>query len=170
MPDKDLCVLVDEEDRVLGEVERAICHGNPAFIHRTAHVVVTDDTGRILLQKRSRNKDMQPGKWDTAVGGHLDPGEDYLDAALREYREELGHDAPKPLRRLFDMRVRTAYESENVRVFFVTDPGPFSPDSGEIDELRFFSSAELALLDRSELTPGLVMELALLKKKGIVFF
>jgi len=66
------------------------CHGNPALVHRAVHVLVVNAAGELLLQKRSARKDIQPGKWDTSVGGHLEPGESYFAAALREMREELG--------------------------------------------------------------------------------
>ncbi|MEM5947484.1 NUDIX domain-containing protein [Spirochaetia bacterium 38H-sp] len=168
MPDTEKCVLVDEYDRVLGEVDRSLCHKDPSLIHRTSHVVVIDRDDRLLLQKRSLSKDMEPGKWDTAVGGHLSPGENYEDAAMREYAEELGHFPPVPLKKLFDMRVRTDRESENVRVFLCTDNGPFSPDKKEISELRFFSSSELASLEKEDMTPGLAIELKLLEEKGII--
>jgi isopentenyldiphosphate isomerase len=81
---------VDEQDQVIGQAPRSECHGNPALVHRVAHVLVFDRSDRLLLQKRSMTKDIQPGRWDTSVGGHLDPGESYLEAACREMREELG--------------------------------------------------------------------------------
>ncbi len=82
--------IVDENDRVICQAPRSVCHGDPSLIHRVAHVLVFNRRGQLLLQKRSRSKDIQPGRWDTSVGGHLDPGEDYLEAAYREMREELG--------------------------------------------------------------------------------
>ena len=76
-----------------GRFLRSECHGNPELIHKSVHVVVLDSTGtKILLQKRSHSKDIQPGKWDTAVGGHVAAGESVADAAIRELAEELGCD------------------------------------------------------------------------------
>ena len=80
----ELFEIVDEHDQVIGRAPRAECHGNPALLHRTAHVVVFSTDGRLLLQKRAASKDIQPGKWDTAVGGHLTPGETYEQGARRE--------------------------------------------------------------------------------------
>ena len=110
--------IYDEAGNRIGRALRSECHGNPALLHHTSHVVVFHPAGgRILLQKRSRSKDIQPGKWDTAVGGHVDAGEDYLTAALRELREELGVTASAgELRHLFDSKIRNAVESEDVRV------------------------------------------------------
>ena len=95
--------IVDEDNNIIGTATRAECHGNPELIHRTAHVIIIDDSNRILLQKRSQDKDIQPGKWDTAVGGHLDVGESFKDGAIRELKEELGVSTELPLKFLFDM-------------------------------------------------------------------
>lgn len=59
--------VFDETGNPLGLAPRSACHGNPRLVHRTAHVVVTHPDGRLLLQKRAATKDIQPGKWDTAV-------------------------------------------------------------------------------------------------------
>ena len=63
---------VDVTDRVVGRARRSECHGNPALVHRTAHVVVFSSDGRLLLQKRPAHKDIQPGRWDTAVGAYVE--------------------------------------------------------------------------------------------------
>src|SRR5512137_1106823 len=86
----ELFDIVDDDDRVIGTARRGECHGNPALIHRAVHVLVVNANGDMLLQKRSASKDIQPGKWDTSVGGHLEPGESYHAAAVREMQEELG--------------------------------------------------------------------------------
>ena len=57
--------IVDEHGKVAGKALRSECHGNPVLVHRTAHVMVFHPDGRLLLQKRSLKKDIQPGKWDT---------------------------------------------------------------------------------------------------------
>ena len=68
----DLLDIYNNSGWRIGMALRSQCHGNPKLLHHTAHVVVFHpDGGRILLQKRSMDKDIQPGKWDTAVGGHL---------------------------------------------------------------------------------------------------
>ena len=58
--------------------------------HRAVHILVFDGTGRVLLQKRSMLKDLSPGLWDSSCSGHLDAGEDYDAAAIRELAEEIG--------------------------------------------------------------------------------
>lgn len=58
--------------------------------HKIAAVAVIDDKNRILLQRRSMNKLINPGKWDIAAAGHVDAGEDTFTTALRETAEEVG--------------------------------------------------------------------------------
>ena len=163
--------IYDEAGNRIGRALRSECHGNPALLHHTSHVVIFHPDGeRLLLQKRSRNKDIQPGKWDTAVGGHVDCGEDYLTAARRELREELGvSEFPGELRYLFDSKIRNSIESEDVRVYGLTFAGPFRFQTEEIDEIRFWTKEELADLENRKLfTPNLVSELALLRERDFL--
>lgn len=146
--------IVDEHDRVIGRARRSECHGNPALVHRVAHVLVFNSGGELLLQKRSRHKDIQPGRWDTSVGGHLDPGEDYLEAARREMQEELGI-AGVPLTFLYPSQVRNEIESENVATYLARHDGEVVFPPEEIEEVRFWSPAEIeAALGTGTFTPN----------------
>ncbi|MFO7820904.1 MAG: NUDIX domain-containing protein [Lentisphaeria bacterium] len=160
--------IVDEDNRIIGMASREQVHGNPQLIHRTAHVVVFGTDNRILLQKRSPTKDIQPGKWDTAVGGHLVPGEDYATAARREAAEELGITPRElPFLYLFDLKIRNEIESENVRVYAIIHDGPFDPPTAEIDELRFWDKNEIAKQRGTGcFTPNLEVELDKLEQSG----
>ncbi len=136
--------IVDEDDRVIGRAPRADCHGNPALIHRVSHVLVFNHRNQLLLQKRSRHKDIQPGRWDTSVGGHLEPGESYLDAAYREMREELGIDGV-PLTFLYHSKIRNEIESENVATYFARHDGVFQFPPEEIEEIRYWDAGEIEM-------------------------
>ena len=142
MQEEDILEIVDEQDRVIGTAPRHRCHGDPSLIHRVAHVLVVNRRGEILLQKRSPHKDVQPGKWDTSVGGHLDPGEGYEEAARRELREELGISAAE-LTFLYAYPLRNEVESENVRTYHCRHDGRVHPDPVEITEVRFWSCVEI---------------------------
>jgi isopentenyldiphosphate isomerase len=85
----ELLPVVDDNDVVQGVRRRGDIHalGLP---HRAVHVLVFDAQGRLFLQLRSNNKDTHPGKWTTSACGHVDPDEDYAEAASRELQEELG--------------------------------------------------------------------------------
>ncbi|RME38122.1 MAG: NUDIX domain-containing protein, partial [Deltaproteobacteria bacterium] len=142
MQDKELFDIVDEEDRVVGRATRSECHGNPSLIHRVVHVLVFDCKGCLLLQKRHPDKDIQPGKWDTSVGGHLDAGEDYLQAARREMAEELGIRGV-PLTFLYKSRIRNEIESENVATYMVQWDGPIRSNPDEITEVRYWRPVDI---------------------------
>jgi isopentenyl-diphosphate delta-isomerase type 1 len=157
----ELFEIVDDDDRVIGTARRSECHGNPALVHRAVHVLVVNAAGELLLQKRSARKDIQPGKWDTSVGGHLEPGESYLDAARREMHEELGL-AGLPLTFLYHSRIRNAIESENIATFLTRFDGAVAWNPDEIDEVRCWTAAEIdAHLGREVFTPNFEKEWAM---------
>src|SRR6266542_4522429 len=87
--------VVNERDEPVRRALRSEVHAN-AWLHRAVHVLVFDDHCRLFLQKRSMKKDTCPGLWDSSCSGHLDAGEDYDAAAIRELQEELGLSVTTP--------------------------------------------------------------------------
>jgi isopentenyldiphosphate isomerase len=81
--------VVNERDEVIRRATRREVHATGLW-HRAVHILVFDDSGRVFLQKRSLLKDLSPGLWDSSCSGHLDAGEDYDTAAVRELGEEIG--------------------------------------------------------------------------------
>ena len=82
--------VVDAAGNVVGKATRGECHGGSMLLHPVVHLHVFNSRGELYLQKRPAWKDIQPGRWDTAVGGHVDYGETIAEALRREVREELG--------------------------------------------------------------------------------
>lgn len=162
--------IYDEAGNHVGTAPRRVCHGDPRLIHRTAHVVVIHPaTGFVLLQKRSMSKDIQPGKWDTAVGGHLALGETFEQGARRELAEELGVTGAVDLKYLFDAKIRNEIESEDTRVFALYQADGFRFQTGEIDEIRFWSPEQLFdVRERENFTPNLCVELDKLRDIGLI--
>lgn len=63
--------LVNENGVVIGKATRQECHSGSFLLHPVVHLHVFNSRGQLYLQKRALNKDIQPGKWDTSVGGHV---------------------------------------------------------------------------------------------------
>lgn len=150
--------IVDQTDRVIGTASRDAVHGNPELIHRVAHVLVFDGAGRLFLQKRAANKEVQPNKWDTSVGGHVETGELYHDAAVREMKEELGISGPEPVE-LYRYLHRNSFESEMVTTYRVEWNGPVHIQDEEISEGRFWNLVEIDSSDPDQFTPNFLDEL-----------
>ena len=144
--------VVDETGCPTGQtVERSVAHAQ-GIRHRTAHVwLVRRRTGRlqVLLQKRSENKDSNPGKYDISSAGHIPAGVDFIPSALRELREELGVDAaPEELILCGNRRARADgvfhghpfHDREYARVFALwrdLDEKDFELQKEEIDSVRW---------------------------------
>ena len=138
----ELFPLVDENGVVIGKATRSFCHGGSKPLHPVVHLHILNSKGELYLQKRSMKKDIQPGKWDTAVGGHIDYGEEVEEALKREAREELGI-------REFEYFLVTKYlfesdiERELINCFKTTYNGIITPDLDEVDEGRFWSITDI---------------------------
>jgi isopentenyldiphosphate isomerase len=161
----ELLDLVDETNRVIGQVPRWKVHGNPALHHRSVHLFVKNAAGELFLQKRSAGKKIQPGKWDTSVGGHVETGESYEDAARKEAAEELGipPEVAQAMRFSHEYVWKSKVETEHVRTYLLDYEGPFKLQPEEISEGRFWSIRELKKAAYTGLlTPNLEEELRLL--------
>jgi isopentenyldiphosphate isomerase len=134
--------IVDSTGKVIGYAPRKSIHGNPSLMHRVAHVLVFNRNGNILLQKRSRNKDVAPGKWDTSVGGHVGVGEDSVTSSKREMHEEIGITGYE-LEYLYSYIHSNEYETELVTTFRCVCEEGFLFNREEIDDLRFWSHDEI---------------------------
>lgn len=106
------------------------------------HLHVFNREGEIYLQKRSAEKDILPGYWDTAVGGHVADGETPEEALVREAREEIGLTGFIP-HALGTHTIDTRHESEFVYVFATWHDGALHPNPAELDDGRFWTRADI---------------------------
>lgn len=139
----EMLEVVDRKGKILKLARRSEIHGDPSMLHRVVHVLVFDEQGRLLLQKRSQAKDVAPGKWDTSVGGHVSPGEDIETAARREMGEELGV-SQCTLNFLYHYLFSGVSETELVYTFSCIHPGPFNYNEEEIETVEFRELDEIA--------------------------
>ena len=135
--------IVNPDGEILGRTTRSECHNGESFIlHPVVHLHVFNSKGELYLQKRSLNKDIQAGKWDTSVGGHMDFGESVIDALRREVREELGILDFEP-QFIKSYVFKSSVEKELVNVFKTVYDGEINFDRVEIDEGKFWSMDEI---------------------------
>ncbi|MCQ2191408.1 MAG: NUDIX domain-containing protein [Paludibacteraceae bacterium] len=159
----ELFPLIDEEGNVVGKATRAECHSGSMLLHPVVHLHIFNKAGDLFLQKRSMSKDIQPGKWDTAVGGHVDYGEQVEDALRREAREELGVQQFQPTF-LFRYIFQSKVEREMVNAYRTVYEGPFTVDPVELDDARFWPLAEIeANIGKGIFTPNFESEFLKLK-------
>ncbi|MDD3320450.1 MAG: NUDIX domain-containing protein [Paludibacter sp.] len=134
--------IVNEVGEVIGKASRKECHSGTFMLHPVIHLHVFNAHGELYLQKRNMNKDIQPGKWDTSVGGHVDYGEEIEFALRREVGEELGI---KDFQPLFITRYKfvSDMEAELVHSHYCIYDGEIIPDPEEISEGRFWTMQEI---------------------------
>lgn len=128
--------VVDQTDQVIARHPRSHVHAT-GLRHRAVHILIFNHQGEVLLQKRSAWKDRQPSKWDSSAAGHLEPGESYAAAAVRETEEELG--ITPPLQRLGKIPACENTGQEFVEVFTAHHDGPFQLPPSEIECTAYFA-------------------------------
>lgn len=152
---KELFPVVDENGAVLGSMTRAEAHCGTKRLHPVVHLHVFNSDGALYLQCRAPWKEVQPGKWDTATGGHVDYGETVGEALSREVYEEIGLRPDEYVPRLLGKYVyESDIERELVYVFVTTFDGEPSPSATETTGGRFWAKDELyATVGHNLLTP-----------------
>ena len=134
----DIC---DSEDRVIGQARRADVHAKK-LLHRAVHVWVFRTDGRLVTQRRSASKDEYPLALTSSASGHLDAGEGYLTAAIRELREELGLLGVN-LQFAIKLPASPATAHEHTVLYTLTSDAELSPNVGEVLALETYGADEL---------------------------
>lgn len=136
--------MVEEVDAT-GAVKRLVTRREmraQSLWHRSVFIAVLSESDQILVHRRAETKDVWPGCWDVAVGGVLQPGEEWEHAALRELSEELGITGVK-----VELLGTGVYVDNDVKLvaasFACRTEGPFVFADGEITEAHWVSRDEL---------------------------
>lgn len=155
---EEMFPVVDEEGNITEAASRGECHSGSKLLHPVVHLHLFNSKGELYLQRRPLWKDIQPGKWDTAVGGHVDLGESVEMALRREVREELGVTDFVP-ETLTHYVFESARERELVFVHKTVYDGEVKP-SDELDGGRFWSLDEIRqAMGKEILTPNFESEI-----------
>jgi 8-oxo-dGTP pyrophosphatase MutT (NUDIX family) len=148
---RELVDVVDENDIVQRVVTRREMRSQ-RLRHRAVFIAVIDESGRLLVHRRSPLKDVWPNWCDIAIGGVVGTGEDFLTAAYREVQEEIGID-DVVIQDLDDGLIQT-YDDAVVsllgRCYFIRHSGPFTFADGEVVEAWWSTRAEFEILRQRE--------------------
>lgn len=155
--------VVEPSGLVVGRSAREYCHSGKKPLHPVVHLHIIDRYSRIYLQKRAMNKKIQPGKWDTAVGGHVSYGESIYEALYRESSEELGLTDYNPIyleTYLFESEI----EKEMVNIFAAVGSYELHPDQDEVDEGRWWPLEKIdANIGKGLFTPNFESEFSMIR-------
>jgi isopentenyl-diphosphate delta-isomerase type 1 len=161
--------ILDENGNITGSAPREICHNGSKLLHPVVHIHIINSKNKLLLQKRAMDKDIQPGKWDTSIGGHIRSGESLINAVIRESKEEQGIEInPKKLVKVSKYIFESDIEKEFVFSFLYRSDDELNYQKSEIDEIKFFSKDEIKkLIDEGQTTPNFVEEFRILTQSRL---
>jgi isopentenyl-diphosphate delta-isomerase type 1 len=163
----DLIDILDAHGDKTGVTKSASQVHTDGDWHRTVHVWILNSKNQLLLQRRSPQKKNFPNMWDISAAGHIDAGEDSIDTAIRETKEEIGVDlAPTDLELLFTQTQQfalnqgTFVENKFDDVYLVrrdVDIAGLVLQPEEVTEMRFIDVSEFEQWvseDRKDLVPN----------------
>lgn len=155
--------VVEPNGMVIGRSSREYCHSGQKPLHPVVHLHIIDRYSNIYLQKRAMHKKIQPGKWDTAVGGHVAYGESIYEALYRESSEEIGLTDFNPIyleTYLFESEI----EKEMVNIFAAVGSYELKPDRDEVEQGRWWPVEEIdANLGKGLFTPNFESEYQMIR-------
>jgi isopentenyldiphosphate isomerase len=141
--------IVDDNDKVIGKSSRQEVYAD-SLRHRIVHVLIFNDKGEMALQLRSNKCSFCPYHWSTTVGGHVQAGESYEEAALREYEEELGTKSKIEFFSKDDYQ-GTGTPKKFVVSFKAKFNGQFNHDPEAVERVEFFSINKIKqMIDKGE--------------------
>lgn len=156
--------IVEPNGLVVARAAREYCHSGAKPLHPVVHLHIIDRFSRIYLQKRPLSKKIQPGKWDTAVGGHVSYGEHLLEALYRESSEELGFSEFNPIH-IVTYEFESEVEKELINVYAAVGHYELTPDPEELDGGQWWELADIDEgIGKGIFTPNFESEFQMIRK------
>lgn len=164
---EEIFPLVDVDGNIIGSATRKQCHDGSKLLHPVIHLHVFNTKGELFLQKRSPYKDIEPDKWDSSVGGHIDLGEIPEDAAKREAREEIGL-TDISIHYIKKYVIETNIERELTYCFYTVSDNKLQIDQDEVSEGRFWALNEISTsLGKNIFTPNFELDFKNFLHQGV---
>jgi len=156
--------ILDEKGNVTGKAPREHVHNKTFLLHPVVHVHIINSGNQIYLQKRPMYKTVQPGKWDTAVGGHISFDETLEQGLQREIVEEIGIEKLRTI--LMNQYVwETEIEKELVFMYYAKYDDAINFNASELDDGKFWSFNEIKeSIGKNVFTPNFEFEFEIISK------
>lgn len=156
--------VVEPNGLVVARAAREYCHSGAKPLHPVVHLHIIDRFSRVYLQRRPLSKKIQPGKWDTAVGGHVSYGEHLLEALYRESSEELGFSEFNPIH-IVTYEFESEVEKELINVYAAVGHYDLKPDPEELDGGQWWELADIDEgIGKGIFTPNFESEFQMIRK------
>ncbi len=154
---EEIIYVVDEKDQFVRKATRMEVR-EKALLHRAARVIIINNEGKYLIQKRSATKDIHPSMWDIGVAETVKNGDSYESTAMRGLLEELGIVGISNIQMMHSVIFKLKYFSQNhhilCKVYKLTYSGQLHLQEEEIDEIKFLTKEEVAnLIEKTDFNP-----------------
>lgn len=147
MAEKEMILLVDENDKEIGYEEKHEVHRKGLF-HRAFSILIFNSQKQLLLHKRERNKYHSPGLWTNTCCSHQRPNEVLSEAIHRRLKEEMGFDCQ--LKEVFTFSYRAEFtpeliENEFDHVFIGYYDGEVNPNPSEVEDYKWMKLEDIKI-------------------------
>ncbi len=140
--------IFNEQGKLQGTAPRREVH-EKGYWHKAVNIIIQRSNDDLIIQLRSKNKDVWPDAWDFSVCEHLQPGESFEEAAIRGLHEELGIEKctlipidPICISKVENQDLKLK-DFEFQQCFTAKYDGPFSLDDDEVAAIRWISPGQL---------------------------
>lgn len=143
---EEMCPVVDEYDRLIRLAPKSECDNPPGLLHRTASLILYDNSGRILIQQRPEHLTLYPGKLTLSATGHVSRKASYIDSVRREAQEEIGITGLRPKRIgkiILDFPEHWTMTGVYSAVYDPQVHGPLKFDPEEVATIEFLTSDQI---------------------------